>query len=343
LSKAGLPETPPLPLPEKPSIAVLPFVNMSGDPEQEYFVDGMTDDLITDLSKISGLFVISRNSMFTYKGKSVKVEQIGSELGVRYVLEGSVRKAGKKIRINAQLIDTKIGGHLWAERFDGNMDDVFELQDNINRKIVSAMAVKLKVDEEVKVSRRETKNIMAYDEFMKGMKQFYSYTPESFAKAISHFKKSLSFDPNFGRANGALALTYWNGTKLGTEGLAALGENWYQARQFAEHYLKLAMKSPTAVAHQIASEILLIQRQHDESLTEARRGISIDPNDPNGRLIMAFGLIMSGRPNEAIDFAEEAMKLDPFNPGRPLALMGLASFSNGEIEKAIESIERASG
>jgi TolB-like protein/Tfp pilus assembly protein PilF len=341
LRKAGLPDKPPLPLPDKPSIAVLPFVNMSGDPEQEYFADGMTDDLITDLSKISALFVTARNSTFQYKGKPVNVKKVGQELGVRYILEGSVRKVGQKVRINAQLIDATTGGHLWAERFDGKIDDIFELQDKINGKIVSAMAVRLAVDEEAKVSYRGTKNILAYDEFLKGMKNYYLYTPESFAKALSHFRKALSFDPKYGEANAALALTYWNGTKLGSEGLAALGENWDQARLLAEHYLKLAMKSPTAVAHQIASEILLMQRQHDEAIREARQAISIDPNDPNGPLIMALGLIMSGRSKEAIDFAKKAMQLDPFNAGRPLALLGLASFSNGEIEEAIEFIERA--
>jgi adenylate cyclase len=341
LRKAGIPEKPPLPLPDKPSIAVLPFVNMSGDPEQEYFADGMTDDLITDLSKISALFVTARNSTFQYKGKPVNVKKVGQELGVRYILEGSVRKVGQKVRINAQLIDATTGGHLWAERFDGKMDDIFELQDKINGKIVSAMAVRLAVDEEAKVSYRGTKNIPAYDEFLKGMKNYYLYTPESFAKALSHFRKALSFDPKYGKANAALALTYWNGTNLGSEGLAALGENWDQARRLAEHYLKLAMKSPTAVPHQVASEILLMLRQHDEAIREARQAISIDPNDPNGHLIMAFGLIMSGRPKEAIDFAQKAMKLDPFNAGRPLALLGLASFSNGEIEEASELIERA--
>jgi TolB-like protein/predicted Zn-dependent protease len=341
LRKAGIPDKPPLPLPDKPSIAVLPFTNLSDDPKQEYFVDGMTDDLITDLSKISGLFVIARNSVFRYKGKPVDVKKVSRELGVKHVLEGSVRKAGDQIRINAQLIDATTGGHLWAERYDGKMDNIFALQDKITQKIVAALAVKLAVDEEVKVVRRGTKNILAYDEFLKGMKHFYLYTPESFAKAIDYFKKSLSLDPNYAQANAALALTYWNGTKLGSEGLAALGEHWEQARLIAEHHLKLAMKSPTSVAHQIASEILLMQRQYDEAIREARQAIFMDPNDPNGHLIMAFGLIMSGRPKEAIDFANKAIKLDPFNPGRPLAFLGLASFSNGEIEKAIEFTKRA--
>jgi TolB-like protein/class 3 adenylate cyclase len=155
------------PLPDKPSIAVLPFANMSGDPKQEYFADGITDDLITDLSKIKGLFVIARNSMFTYKGKPVMVKQVAEELGVLYVLEGSVRRAGKQVRINAQLIDATTGGHLWAERYDGKMDDVFALQDRITRKIVGALAVKLTAGEEKQVARKETDSAEAYDAFLK--------------------------------------------------------------------------------------------------------------------------------------------------------------------------------
>jgi adenylate cyclase len=154
------------PLPDKPSIAVLPFANMSGDPKQEYFADGITDDLITDLSKIKGLFVIARNSMFTYKGKPVMVKQVAEELGVLYVLEGSVRRAGKQVRINAQLIDATTGGHLWADRYDGKMDDVFALQDRITRKIVEALAVKLTVGEEKQVARKETDSAEAYDAFL---------------------------------------------------------------------------------------------------------------------------------------------------------------------------------
>ncbi|MBE9533458.1 MAG: tetratricopeptide repeat protein, partial [Proteobacteria bacterium] len=168
LHKAGLPETPPLPLPDKPSIAVLPFVNMSEDPKQEYFVDGMTDDLITDLCKISGLFVIARNSVFQYKGKPVDVKIISRELGVRYILEGSVRRAKDQVRINAQLIDATTGGHLWAERYDDKLSDVFSLQDKITRKIVAALAMKLTAGEEAHLAHKETNNIAAYDSFLQG-------------------------------------------------------------------------------------------------------------------------------------------------------------------------------
>jgi adenylate cyclase len=188
------------PLPDKPSIAVLPFENLNRDPEQEYFVDGMTDDLITDLSKISGLFVIARNSAFTYKGKPVKIRRVAEELGVRYVLEGSVRKADNRVRINAQLIDATTGGHLWAERYDGEMGDVLTLQDRITGKIVAALAVKLKAGEQEQIARKYTDNEAAYDAFLQGRAHYVRRTPDDFAKAVRYFKKAIELDPNYGRA-----------------------------------------------------------------------------------------------------------------------------------------------
>jgi len=197
------------------SIAVLPFVNMSDDPKQEYFSDGITEDLITDLSKISGLFVIARNSTFTYKGKSVKVQQVAQELGVRYVLEGSVRKASDQVRINAQLIDAGTGHHLWAERYDGKMDDIFALQDKINQKIVAALAVKLTVNEQEQSVIKETNSIAAYDAFLQGWELYLRQTPDDFAKALPLFEKSIALDPNYGRAYAALALTYLEASGYG--------------------------------------------------------------------------------------------------------------------------------
>jgi adenylate cyclase len=178
------------PLPDKPSIAVLPFVNMSDDPQQEYFSDGITEDIITDLSGISQLFVIARNSTFVYKGKPVKIRQVAEELGVQYVLEGSVRKAGNKVRINAQLIDATNGHHLWAKRYDGQLMDVFALQDKISQKIVSALKLKLSVGEQEQVARKETDNIKAYEDFLQGWNFYRRDTPEDWAKAISYLEKA---------------------------------------------------------------------------------------------------------------------------------------------------------
>ena len=197
------------PLPEKPSIAVLPFDNLSGDPDQEYFSDGMTDDLITDLSKMAGLFVIARNSTFAYKGKAFDVRQISRDLGVRYVLEGSVRRAGEKVRINAQLIDASTGGHLWAERYDVILTDIFELQDMITQKILSALAVKLTPTEQNQISRKDTGSVEAYDAFLQGWAHYIRHTPEDFAKAVHYFKTAIEYDPNYARAYAALASIYW--------------------------------------------------------------------------------------------------------------------------------------
>jgi TolB-like protein len=248
------------PLPDKPSIAVLPFVNMSGDPDQEYFSDGITEDLITDLSKISGLFVIARNSTFTYKGKPLKIRQVAEELGVRYVLEGSVRKADDSVRINTQLIDATTGGHLWAERYDGHIGDIFALQDKITQKIVAALALKLTAGEQEYVVRKETKNIVAYDAFLKGWEHYRRFTPDDFAKAYSHFKKALDLDPDYGRAHAALAQTYWRGLELGWRWQMGLGVGWSEGRVLARKYLQTAMKYPTSLAHQVASAMNLFRR-----------------------------------------------------------------------------------
>ena len=196
-------------LPDKPSIAVLPFTNMSGDAEQEYFVDGMTEDLITDLSKLSGLFVIARNSTFTYKGKSVKVRQVAEELGVRYVLEGSVRRAGDRVRINAQLIDATSGGHLWAERYDGSPSDVFALQDQVTHAIVTALSIQLTGKEKVNQQLADTSVPAAYDAFLKGWGYYQRQTPEDFGRARGYFEQALELDANYGRAAAALSAIYW--------------------------------------------------------------------------------------------------------------------------------------
>ena len=198
------------PLPDKPSIAVLPFENMSGDPKQDYFSDGITEVIITALSRVPELFVIARNSTFTYKGKPVKVKQVAEELGVQYLLEGSVQQSAGRVRINAQLIDANTGGHLWAERYDGKMDDIFSLQDKITGKIVNALTVKLTGSEQKQLVRKGTKNIEAYDFFLKGLKHKILWTEEDLINAVSCFNKAVEVDPNYGRAYAELADIFYN-------------------------------------------------------------------------------------------------------------------------------------
>jgi TolB-like protein/Flp pilus assembly protein TadD len=323
LSSAGLPKKPPLPLPDKPSIAVLPFVNMSGDPEQEYFVDGMT------------------NSVFRYKGKPVDVKKVSRELGVKHVLEGSVRKAGDQVRINAQLIDASTGGHLWAERYDGHLGDVFALQDKITHKIVTALAVKLTGGEQEKVAHKDTDSIAAYDAFLKGWEHYLQRTPDDFAKAISYFEKAIELDSEYRRAYAALAKTYWSGSQLEVKSKRATHVSYWEARMRAREYLRMAMKNPTSIAHTLSSEMNLAQRLHEEAIAEAQRAIDLDPNDSDSRLTMAKALIFAGRQEEALDFVKKAMRLDPHNIAHPLYLRGLARFAMGQLDEAVASIERA--
>ena len=326
------------PLPDKPSIAVLPFDNLSGDAEQEYFADGMTDDLITDLSKVGGLFVIARNSMFTYKGKPVMVKQVAEELGVRYVLEGSVRRAGKQVRINAQLIDATTGGHLWAERYDGKMDDVFALQDRITRKIVGALAVKLTASEEKQATRKETDSAEAYDAFLKGWAHYRRSNPDDYVQAISYFEEAVKQDPNYSRAHAALAGVYWRSAWFGW--YLRLGIVYSEAREKANQHLQEAMKDPTPLAHNVASRMHAAESRHQEAITEATRAIVLDANDPDGYEAMASALTLAGSPAEGADSIKKAMRLNPHYPHVYLVALGLAQFGMERFDEAATSLEQ---
>ena len=337
LREAGLPEHPSLPLPDKPSIAVLPFTNMSDDPKQEYFADGITEDLITDLSKISGLFVIARNSSFTYKGKMVKVKNVARDLGVRYVLEGSVRRAGNELRINAQLIDATTGGHLWAERYDGLNTNVFDLQDKVTRKIVTALAVNLTVDEDVRQRHKQTDNPEAYDAFLQGWSHYRQFTREDFAKALKYFKRAVELDPNYSRAHAAISGTYTYAAIRGWN--FSLG--WCKAPYRAENYLRLSMRDPTALTHRAASALRSQQGRHEEAVLEAEQTIALDPNDAENYDALGTALSWAGRPEEAISAYETAMRLDPHFPATYLENLGEAYFNTGDFEAAAKTIERA--
>ena len=325
------------PLPDKPSIAVLPFDNMSNDPKQEYFSDGITEDLITDLSKISGLFVIARNSTFTYKGKAVKVQQVAEELGVRYVLEGSVRKERETVRINAQLVDATTGHHLWAERFDGTFADIFALQDKFTRKIVAALALKLTGDEQRKLTFRYTDNVEAYDAYLKGREHFLAGTPEDYVKAVGYYEKAVELDPDFSPAHAGLASVYT--TILSRNLTKELG--WPDARSRVQKHLQMAMKNPTPNAHYAVGKTRLYQRRYDEAIAEAERVIALDPNFPDGYYLMGLIFTFAGRSAEAIDYFKRAMRLDPQYPGGCLYYLGLAQYCLEQYEEAATSVERS--
>ena len=209
-------ERPPLPLPDKPSLVVLPFQNMSGDPEQEYFADGMVEDITTALSRIRSLFVIARNSAFTYKGRAVDVRQVGRELGVRYVLEGSVRKAGSRVRITGQLVDAATGAHLWADRFDGTLEDVFDLQDQVTASVVAAIEPNLLKAEIQRAQRKPTENLQAYDLMLRALPHFFTRSRESLAEAERLLRRAIEIDPGYAPALAALASCHW----------ATVSQNW---------------------------------------------------------------------------------------------------------------------
>ena len=328
-------------LPDKPSIAVLPFVNMSDDPKQEYFVDGMTEDLITDLSQMSGLFVIARNSMFLYKGKSITIRQVSEELGVRYVLEGSVRKAGEQVRINTKLIDATTGDHLWAKRYDGRLDNIFALQDKISQKIFTALAVELSTGEKEKVVFKDTDNIEAYDSFLKGWELYRRWTPEDFHNSLPYFEKAIELDPEYGKAYAAIASVYTEGYQSAWDWSHVVGVSAEAMPGLAGKYLSEALKYPTTLAHQVASKWYIILLFPEEAIAAAERAIALDPNDAVGYEAMAWALIYSGKPENAFDFVDKAIRLDPLNIANYFYTLGTAHFGMEQYQDAVSFYERA--
>ena len=330
-------------LTDKPSIAVLPFANMSGEAEQEYFCDGITEDLITDLSKISGLLVIARNSTFTYKGKAVNIKEVAQELGVRFVLEGSVRKAGKKVRITAQLIDGGTGHHLWAERYDGQLKDIFSLQDSVTKSIISSLKLELTLSEREKLVHRETENIQAYETFLKGWEYYRKDTLEDWAKAIDYFENAAELDPDYTKPYAALALIYsrYGNTSRSFESRSPLGVNTDEARVRARLNIELAMIKPTSLSYRIRALLTLFRRQYREAIDNAEQALSISPNDVDGLYTLAYILLAFGNSEEAVQLVNKGFRLDPHNISYPLYLLGLNHFVRGELNETVAMIERA--
>jgi len=335
LRQAGLPEHTTLSLPDKPSIAVLPFTNMSEDPKQEYFSDGITEDLITDLSKISGLFVIARNSVFTYKGKSIKVEEVGRQLGVRYVLEGSVRKAGVRVRITAQLVDTKTGGHMWAERYDRDLKDIFALQDEVTQKIVNALVVKLTGDEQKRLGYRGTDNLEAYDFSLRGWDYFYRFTNKANIQAREMFERAIDLDPKYASAYSGLGFTHWMEWSFG----------WSLDSRSLDQASKLAQKAISlnnieSKAHSLLGKVYLWKKRYDQAIIEAEKTIALNPNNANGLASLGGNYVFSGRPREAIEFIKKAIRLNPIPPVWYFHTLGHAYFLTEHYEKAVATLKR---
>jgi adenylate cyclase len=343
LRKAGIPEKPPLSLPDKPSslpdkpsIAVLPFTNMSGDAEQEYFVDGMTEDLITDLSKLSGLFVIARNSTFAYKGKSVKVRQVAEELGVRYVLEGSVRLVGDKMRINAQLIDATSGGHVWAERYDGGLTDVFDFQDAISREIVAAIKVNLKSAERLRrQATRRPPDAEAYDLVLQGVDLLRRFKLADAHKAKALFEQAIQRDAAYARPHALLALYYLDLWRLWGEGR---DKNLRQALKWTEKAIQLDDTDPTSYV--IAAYVYQFLREFGASKAEADKALALRPNDAVTLANLGDLLAWAHRPMEAVTMLERAIRLDPFHPPTYLDWLSFAYAMSDRHADCIRVAER---
>jgi adenylate cyclase len=328
-----------LPLPDKPSIAVLPFNNFSTDPEQGYFADGMTEDLITDLSNLSGIFVIARNSSWTYKDKPTKVQQVAEELGVRYVLEGSVRRDGDQVRINAQLVDALNGRHLWAERYDGSAGDVFALQDKVIRQIVAALAVNLTSDETAQVAEAETNVPQAYDAFLQGWDYYRRQTPEDTAKAIAFFEQAIKLDPAYSRAYAGLAAAHWGIVSRYWE--LAVGVGWQRSYDALNENLTKALENPTPLAYSVSAEWLVRQGRNEEALAQIDQALALGPNEADTHVSKARILNATGRAEEAEKSIRLAMRLDPHYGPDYLIVLGQALLHQERYEEAAEFIERA--
>jgi TolB-like protein/class 3 adenylate cyclase len=325
-------------LPDKPSIAVLPFNNLSDDPEQEYFSDGMTDDIITDLSKISGLMVISSSSTFTYKGKEIKIPVIAKELGVKYVLEGSIRRAGNDVRINAQLIDAATDHHVWADRFDGKNESIFALQDKITERIVSALAVKLSASEQKVMAKKGTNNIVAYDTFLKAMSHMRKFTPKDYVKAIEYFEQAIELDPNYSEAYANLAYTYISALQGGKIFWKEIGKGFSHCRILARHNVENAMKHPTSRSYQVMAIMELFKRNFEEAIDNAEHAVSISPNDADALSTLGRIMVCVGKPEESIKYYKRSIMLDPLH--KSTGGIGIAYFTLGDYEQAIKYIQK---
>jgi adenylate cyclase len=327
-----------LELPEKPSIAVLPFVNMSGDPDQEYFSDGLTEQIIMGLSKVSNLFVIARNSTFTYKGKSLKIQQVGKELGVKYVLEGSVQRASDRVRITAQLIDATTGYHLWAESYDRELADIFALQDEITNKLITAMEAKLTLGEQARIWQGSgTTNIMAYDKFWRGMECFYGFSEHDVAQARKFAKEAINLDREYALPYVLLGFTLW--VDLASGRSKSPLSDMEEMEKCALNAIKLNDSSD--FAHGLLGHVYLAKRQHQKAIEEGNTAVTLNPNGADAHATLATFLNWSGKPQKAIELMKRAFRLNPIPPSYYFSTLGMAFRMNGQYLKAIEACKKA--
>jgi adenylate cyclase len=319
-----------------PSIAVLPFANLAGDPEQEYFADGITEDLITELSRFQEIRVIARNSVLTYKTKPVRIQEVGRDLGVRYVLEGSVRKAGGRVRITAQLIDAATGHHLWAERFDRELADIFAVQDEVTGRIVATLAGKLAESERRRARSGQTENLEAYDCVLRGRELWERFTPEDNRQARRLYEKAIALDPDYARAYASLAWTY----------LVEHSERWGNADDRPlERALELAREgvivNPASHSNHLAlGQVCLSKGLYEEALDALETAIELNPNDADGYAFLARALSFAGRPDEAIDLMDKAQRLNPAAPHWYAWNLGMACYLARRYDDAVSALRK---
>ncbi len=309
-----------LPVPDKPSLAVLPFINMSSDPEQEYFSDGMTEDIITALSRIRWFFIIARNSTFAYKGRAIDVRKVAKELGVRYLLEGSVRKAGARVRVTAQLIDGDTGKHVWANRYDREFDDVFALQDELTETIVGALDPELGKAERERAKAKRPENLDAWDVSQRGLWHLYHYTKDDIEKAQYLFRRATGLDPNLGAAFSGLAEAYYFSLVYGHS------DSPEHDREEALVAARTAVEldGENAVAHCTLGRIYYVRREHDLAIAELQIALELNPSLAWAHYGVGAALVFSGRAREALSFLKAAIKLSPRDPNMGSFLVRMA-------------------
>ena len=327
-----------LPLPDKPSIAVLPFQNMTGDAEQDYFVDGVVEEIITAISRLPWLFVIARNSSFTYKGRAVDVKQVARELGVRYVLEGSVRKGGNKVRITGQLIDAASGAHIWADRFDGALDDIFELQDQVASGVVGAIEPKLRSAEIERAIRKPTENLGAYDLYLRALAQFWKWTPDGWSEAVDLLRRALDIDPSYATAAGLFA---WCRVVEQTRRLVSAQER-DEASRFARLAVEKGNEDPDAL-WMGGWGMLMLAGEHAAGMSAMERSLALNPNSALASCFFGWAQSYRHQSQRAIEALERARRLSPLDPQPWVFYGGLAHahFAAGRWGEAIEWADRA--
>jgi TolB-like protein len=337
---AAASQRPTLALPDKPSIAVLPFQNLSADPDQEYFADGVVEDITMALSRFHWLFVIARNSSFTYKGRPVDVKQVGRELGVRYVLEGSVRKAGNRIRIAGQLIDAETGAHLWADRFDGALEDMFDLQDHVTSSVVGAIAPKLLYAEMKRAKHKPTENLDAYDYYLRGLASARRWTKDANSETLQLFRKAIELDPSLACAYGMAAWCYTQ--RKGRGWMTDHVQESAEATRLARKAARLGADDPVALCMG-GYALAFIAHKFDDAMAFVDRGLAVNPNLAQAWALSAWVRVWRGEPDLALDHVAHAMRLSPLDPSMPTmhGAMAYAHFLASRYDMASLCAEKA--